>query len=82
MKVDTTSKNATIWILIGFDLMFFAITIALYVLAIHWPTLKDLADKVWTVFMAANGSVGLALSIESKRSDSSATDGSPANPTK
>jgi hypothetical protein len=88
MKLDAATKNATIWILVGFDLLFFFAAIAAHVLAVHWPTLNDLAGKVWTVFMAANGSVLLALSIDSKGSgegkhdDSLATDGSPANPTK
>ena len=82
MKLDTTTKNGTTLVLIGFDLLFFSIAVAAHVFAIHWPTLNDLAGKLWTVFMASNGAVCLALSIDSKRSDSSATDGSPANPTK
>ena len=83
MGLSLTTKNATIAILIAFDLMFFIGAVSLYLLAAtRLPTLKDLADKVWTVFMAANGSVGLALSIESKRNDSSAADGTPATPTK
>jgi hypothetical protein len=88
MKLDSSNRNVVVAILIGFDLLFFSVTITLYILAIHLPTLKDLADKVWTVFMASNGAVSLALSIDGKhaddgkRSDSSATDGSPANPTK
>jgi hypothetical protein len=57
-RINLTSKNATVAIVLFMDAVFFMTAIGLAVLQ---PALADLSGKVWALFLATNAALFLAL---------------------
>lgn len=56
---DFTSKNNAVFTVLIMDAIFFIVAICCYTI----PIMSPLSEKVWTLFMTANGAVLLALNI-------------------
>lgn len=76
INIDLSKKNAAISIILTLDMIFFSVAIVLSLS----PHTKELGDKVWSVFMGANGALFLLLNAEAKR-DAGIVNGNGSNPT-
>ncbi len=56
-KIDLTTRNASIEIVLGLDVLFFAVAIGASV----QPAFADLSTKLWGLFAGTNGALMLAL---------------------
>jgi hypothetical protein len=56
-KIDLTTRNASIAIVLGLDVLFFAVAIGASV----QPAFADLSTKLWGLFAGTNGALMLAL---------------------
>ena len=63
MKLDFDGKNWAIKIIFFLDMLFFGIAVTLWMSPYH----KDIAQKIWEVFMGANGALMLLLNAEGKK---------------
>ena len=66
---DLTTKNVTIAIILGMDLLFFAVAIASY--STGW--LADMRKELWALFLGTNQSLFLVLNSTSKPESSSSS---------
>jgi hypothetical protein len=56
-KIDLTTRNASIAIVLGLDVLFFAVAIGASV----QPAFAELSTKLWGLFAGTNGALMLAL---------------------
>lgn len=56
-RIDLTTRNASIAIVLGLDVLFFAVAIGASV----QPAFADLSTKLWGLFAGTNGALMLAL---------------------
>jgi hypothetical protein len=56
-KIDLTTRNASIAVVLGLDILFFAAAIGASV----QPAFADLSAKLWGLFAGTNGALMLAL---------------------
>jgi hypothetical protein len=56
-RIDLTTRNASIVIVLGLDVLFFAAAIGVSV----QPAFADLSTKLWGLFAGTNGALMLAL---------------------
>ena len=56
-RIDLTTRNASIVIVLGLDVLFFAAAIGASV----QPAFADLSTKLWGLFAGTNGALMLAL---------------------
>ena len=56
-RIDLTTRNASIVIVLGLDVLFFAAAIGISV----QPAFADLSTKLWGLFAGTNGALMLAL---------------------
>jgi hypothetical protein len=56
-RIDLTTRNASIAIVLGLDVLFFAAAIGVSV----QPAFADLSTKLWGLFAGTNGALMLAL---------------------
>jgi len=56
-RIDLTTRNASIAIVLGLDVLFFAAAIGASV----QPAFADLSTKLWGLFAGTNGALMLAL---------------------
>ena len=56
-RIDLTTRNASIAIVLGLDVLFFAAAISASV----QPAFADLSTKLWGLFAGTNGALMLAL---------------------
>ena len=63
MKLSFDGKNWAVQIIFFLDMLFFGLALALWMSPYH----KDIAQKVWEVFMGANGALMLLLNAEGKK---------------
>jgi len=56
-RIDLTTRNASISIVLGLDVLFFAAAIGASV----QPAFADLSTKLWGLFAGTNGALMLAL---------------------
>ena len=56
-RIDLTTRNASIAIVLGLDVLFFAAAIGASV----QPAFADLSAKLWGLFAGTNGALMLAL---------------------
>jgi uncharacterized membrane protein YdcZ (DUF606 family) len=75
-KMDLTTKNWTIAIILGLDLLFLALAIQFSLR----PEAKDLAEKLWAFFTGSNGALFLLLNAGVKH-DNAPPPGATGNPT-
>ncbi len=76
MRLNFDGKNWAVQIIFFLDMLFFGVAIALWLSPYH----KDIAQKVWEVFMGANGALLLLLNAEGKKQTGDLPEGT--DPTK
>ena len=62
MKLNLSTKNAAIAIVLGLDIVFLAVYIIFAIRGVP----SGLADKLWGVFLGTNGALFLILNADAK----------------
>lgn len=63
LKLDLTSKNAGIIVLVFFTLLFLTLSLTLTALGIKYPGFLGMATELWKMFGTTYGALFLAMNI-------------------
>jgi len=86
MNLSLGNRNSAIGIILGMNLIFFAVWLVILLISVHNPQLNEATNKLYGVFQGVNSALMLILNSEAKNGNGAAPplensqDGNPAKP--